>query len=148
MARMGLRIVFVSRPGTLLRFAQVLPKLAESGHAIHLALTGEPDPGPRALVEALAGEHSAVTYGPAPERSELDGWRHAAWLVRGTGDVARSPHPRSPEGSALRKRMKKRGVGGLSGAGELEPIGRRVALRAAKRALSSRDSGYWRRVIR
>ena len=148
MARMGLRIVFVSRPGTLLRFSQVLPKLPESGHAVHLALTGEPDPGPRALVDALAADHSTVTYGPAPERSKLDGWRYAAWLVRGTVDVARYSHPRYPAGSALRKRMKKRVLGRLSEAGELEPIGRRVALRAARRALSTRDSGYWRRVIR
>jgi hypothetical protein len=148
MAAVSLRILFVARPGTLLRFSQVVPALAERGHRVHVALTNEPDAGPRELLEGIAGQYPSITYGPAPARGELDGWGQVAWLVRGVVDVARYSHPRYPPGSRLRKRMKKRILGRLERPGEFEPLGRRLALRVARRSGSAAHPDFWRCVIR
>lgn len=145
---MSRRILFISRPGTLLRFSQVIPDLASRGHQVQIGLTAPPEAGPRELVETWAAKYPNVTVGPAPSRSENDGWRYVAWIVRGLVDMARYTDPRYPEGSRLRKRMKKRIVGRLKKPGEFEPIGRRLALRVARRAASPAAPDFWRRVIR
>src|SRR5919198_780043 len=105
----SLRILFVVRPGTLLRFALLVPQIAERGHAIHFAFGRKPEGRVRRFLEPVMGRYPNVTYDVAPVRRETEGWCHVAWLVRLLGDVGRYAHPRYDAAPVLRKRMAKRG---------------------------------------
>ena len=78
---------------------------------------------------------SRVTQDFAPARDARDGWRSVAWVARGLGDLARYTHPRYEDAPVLRARVTKKTLKRLAKPGELEPVGRRLALRVARRLL-------------
>src|SRR4051794_17562308 len=146
-ARRRLRILFVVRPGTLLRFATLVPHLAERGHEVHVAFTEDPPPRAERFVEPLANAFPGVTHGLAPRRPDTDGWRQVAWLVRGLADLARYGDPRFAGAPVLRKRARKRLERGLRVKG-FEPIARGVAARLARRLAAGNRPKLARRTVR
>ncbi len=102
-----LRILFfLYHAGYLRHYAEPIRLLARDGHTIHLGFTAvEKDPGDGLLAEGLAAEFPNVTFGPAPTRGYLDGWRRTSILVRAFTDLARYMHPRYAAAPALRARM-------------------------------------------
>jgi hypothetical protein len=140
-------LFFVDRPGVLRQFASLVEELAARGHDVHLALRSEPDEDQQPQVERLVGASPHVTSGPAPARREADGWRPVAWAVRAVGDLARYAHPRYAHAPTLRARVTNKVLERLDRARELEPLGRRVALRIARR-LAAGDSELAEGVIR
>jgi hypothetical protein len=139
-------LFFVDRPGVLRQFASLVEELVARGHDVHLALRSEPDEDQQPQVERLVGASPHVTSGPAPARGQRDGWRPVAWAVRALGDLARYAHPRYADAPSLRARVTGKVVRRLERADELEPVGRKVALRAARR-LAAGDSQLAESVI-
>jgi hypothetical protein len=137
-----LRILFVVEPGPLLRFALLVPALAERGHEVHIAFARGRDWLPEVsrklparaarLVEELRGRYPRVHCGFAPERAR-SGWSDLAWIVRGIADLAHNADPRYTGAEVLRRRTKKRILGRLEHDGGIEPLARRLALRAGNR---------------
>ena len=123
--------------GYLRHYGEPLRRLAEQGHAIHLAL-GQPDKEPvdGLLVDRLrgAGPHVTVSYGP--ERSYIDGWRRIAWLVRGLTDLARYADPRYAQATALRARMHSKVVDRVRGSA-MEPLSKHWVARFADRVANA-----------
>ena len=140
-------LFFVDRPGVLRQFASLVTELAARGHDVHLALRSEPDEDQQPQVERLVGASPHVTSGPAPARDQRDGWRPVAWAVRALGDLARYAHPRYANAPVLRARVTGKVVRRFERATELEPIGRRLGLRLARR-LAAGDSQLADGVIR
>jgi hypothetical protein len=139
----GLRILFFAdRAGVADRYISLVSELSQRGHEVHLAF--QPSRGGLPRKPAPPG----VTYGFAPERRAFDGWLSLAWLVRAIGDLARYAHPRYEGAPILRARMRKKVLKRLKKPGEFEPIGRRVALRVARRLASTTDAQLSERVIR
>src|SRR6266508_600619 len=139
----GLRILFFAdRPGGADRYMSLVSELSERGHEVHLAF--QLSRGALSRKPAPPG----VTNGFAPERRAFDGWLSVAWLVRAIGDLARYAHPRYEDAPVLRARMRKKVLKRLKKPGEFEPIGRRVALRLARRLASTTDAKLSERVIR
>src|SRR6266508_3237377 len=139
----GLRILFFAdRPGGADRYMSLVSELSERGHEVHLAFQLSRGALPRKPAPP------GVTYGFAPERRAFDGWLSVAWLVRAIGDLARYAHPRYEDAPVLRARMRKKVLKRLKKPGEFEPIGRRVALRLARRLASTTDAKLSERVIR
>jgi hypothetical protein len=156
-----LRILFVVERGALLRFALLIPALAERGHEVHLAFApsnnwrSSDDADPAALpsrtvavVERLNAQFPRVSYGPAPRRAESDGWRQVAWMVRGLADLAHSADPRFTGARGLRRRTKRRILARLRQVGEFEPVGRRLALKVGRRLTKQTDEKLSRSVLR
>ncbi len=144
-----LRILFfVDRHGLLRPYASLLPELVARGHQIHLAFSRTRRKGEGKLIRQATGGSPAVGYDVAPGRAELDGWRPLAWAVRGLADLARYTHPRYAAAPALRQRTAAKVVGRLSGPGELEPLGARLAGRVARRLAASTDAALSERVVR
>jgi hypothetical protein len=158
-----LRILFVMQRVTLDRFVLLLPGLARRGHRIHIGFNSrrgfDPLSDPRLpskaiphraqrILDELQATFPAVTYDIAPARSDSDGWRQTAWLVRGIADLAHHTSPRFAEAKALRRRTRKRVVSQLKKAKEIEPLGRRLGLRLARRLTGGMDGGRSRRMIR
>ena len=157
----GLRILFVVEGGALLRFALLLPALAERGHEIHVTFESanawrrpEPDslrpPPARSLklVEELAQRYPAIHHDLAPRRSASDGWTDLAWLVRGLSDLAHNAHPRYSDAPALRRRARKAVVPAIESGTEFEPLARRVAGRIARRLTGDTNLARSRRAMR
>jgi hypothetical protein len=148
MSGVPLRILFLFRPGTLTRFALLVPSLAEKGHQVHIAFLNAPASAARNLAESFSERYPNITYGVAPRRGDIDGWGPVTWVVRGLMDLARYSHPRYADAARLRRRMRKRIVGRLRRPGEIEPVGRRLALRLALRVGTTEHPELSRRVIR
>jgi hypothetical protein len=154
-----LRVLFVVQDGKILRFALLLPALAARGHDLHIAFASGHDwksaakaakgPPPRALelVEELCRRFPNVSYDVAPQRTDADGWRRVAWLVRGLADLGLNAHPRFA-GRQPPVRAKKLILGRMKERGEFEPLGLRFALRLAKRVAGQSDAALSRSVIR
>jgi hypothetical protein len=156
-----LRILFVVEGGALLRFALLLPALAERGHEIHVTFesanawrrpapeTLRPPPARSLrLVEELSERHPGIHHDLAPRRDPADGWTDVAWLVRGLSDLAHNAHPRYSDAPALRRRARKAIVPAVESETEFEPLARRVAGRIARRLTGDTDLGRSRRVLR
>jgi hypothetical protein len=156
-----LRILFVVEPGPLLRFALLIPALAQRGHQIHIAFSSGANwkraeeaastalpPRTTALVEELCSRFPQVSYGFAPQRPDSDGWWQVAWIVRGLADLAHGANPRYAGAEVLRRRTRKRILGRLRASGEFEPVGRRLALRVGRRLSSKTDARLYRSVSR
>jgi sulfotransferase family protein len=148
-----LRILFVVERGTLLRFALLLPELAERGHEIHIGFppsnnwrrngafgSSELPPRTLALVESLCSRYDNVHYALAPRRADTNGWSRVAWMVRGLADLAHNASPRYAHARGLRRRTKKRILKLLVAPGEFEPVGRRLMLRATKELTGTTDA--------
>ena len=156
----GLRILFVVTRGALLRFALLIPALAERGHEIHIAFvpsnswrkssgiaSTELPPRTVTLVEDLCSRFPNVSYGPAARRGDTDGWREVAWMVRALADLAHNANPRYAGADVLRRRTRKRLLRRLAEGGEFEPVGRRLALRMGRRLSGTPDARLSRRVL-
>jgi hypothetical protein len=122
----------------------LISELAHRGHEVHVVFNELP--AAKRLAQ-LAGLGPRVTYGAAPRRGRFDGWRSVASLVRRLADLARYADPRYEHAPMLRERMATKTLGHLSKPYEYEPIGRRLALRYARRLASTRDAELSRRVI-
>jgi len=148
---------------TLDRFVLLVPGLARRGHRIHIAFVsrrgfdplGAPRPPsaaipPRAqkLVDEMRAAFPRISYDIAPTRSDTDGWRQVAWLVRGIADLAHNASPRFVGAEGLRARTKKRVVSQLKKAKEFEPLGRSLALRLGKRLARRPNAERSRRTVR
>ena len=68
--------------------------------------------------------------------------------MRALADLARYAHPRYERAPLLRARMTKKILGHLEKSNEFEPVGRRLALRVARRLASTTDASLSERVIR
>ena len=138
-----LRILFFMGDSRLYRrhYADVVANLVERGHEVEVAFQ-------RSKGDLPGTPPTGVTYGFAPERDLQDGWRSVAWLVRALADLARYSHPRFARALELRRRMTQKIVGNLHKSQGFEPVGRRLALRQARRLASTTDEGLSERVIR
>jgi hypothetical protein len=143
-----LKILFMAGgPQYYLRqYASLVSEFAERGHEVHLAFRGSKGDLPEPAKQVLSAK--GVTFGAAPERGALDGWRSVAWLVRGLADLARYTHPRYERAPVLRGRMTEKVISRLKKSSEFEPAGRRRALRLARRLASTTDAELSDRVIR
>jgi hypothetical protein len=146
-SRPRLRILFFAGgPRFYMRqYASLVSELASRGHEVQLAFQPSKGDLPES---AKSSQDPGVTYCFAPERARSDGWRSVAWLVRALADLARYSHPRYERAPVLRERMTNKIVGHLVKSDEFEPIGRRVALRFARRLATSTDAALSDRVIR
>jgi hypothetical protein len=152
-----LRILFVVQHGALLRFALLVPALAERGHRIHVAFPpggdwkgSEPSDPPQRTLDLLAELQErfpgSITYGPVPSRAN-GGWSSTAWLVRGLADLAHNANPRYKNASVLRKRTKQRVLSRMAKGEEFEPLGRAVAVRVGGRLAKRTDADLSRKVL-
>jgi hypothetical protein len=147
-AEARLRVLFfVGRPGYLRPYLSLIAELAARGHQVHLALPERPEGAQERLV-AEATSPPGVTWGLAPRRGETDGWRSVAWLVRALADLARYSHPRYEPAPVLRRRITENVLLHLERPGDLDPAGRRLGLRLARRLAATTDAGLSTRVIR
>ncbi len=152
-----LKILFAVERGAILRFALLLPELAERGHDVHVAfvLGGEwrtdrpPELPPRtlSLIDELCERYPNIHYGFAPQR-EGAGWYRVAWLSRALADLAHNADPRYTGADVLRRRTKKRILGRLEKGGDFEPLSRRVFLRSATRLTKRTDAELSARMLR
>ena len=140
-------LFFFERPNYLRPYVPLVTELAGRGHAVHLAFPRTPEEGERSLVDAVAAG-PGVTYGLAPRRHRSDGWRSVAWLVRALADLARYSHPRYEGAPLLRGRMTSDVLERLAKKGELDPVGRRLGLRLARRLAATTDAQLSARVVR
>jgi hypothetical protein len=156
----ALKILFVVERGALLRFALLLPALAERGHEVHIAFEAgkawrrsgvaafaPPPLRTLQLAEELCAAHPGLRYGLLPKRTESDGWADVAWLIRGLADLAHNAHPRYAGAPDLRRRTHKYILAPLETPGEFEPIARRLALRTARGLVGETDEGRSKRVL-
>jgi hypothetical protein len=144
-----LRILFLvgGRKFDVRPWMALTAELIARGHQPHFAFKELP------ATEKLRRAHGAgfpaeVTYGVAPGRSRLDGWRSVAMAVRLLGDLARYSHPRYEQAPILRERMAARVLDYLRKPYQLEPIGRALGLRYARRLVSTSDAVASARAIR
>jgi hypothetical protein len=133
---------FDSRP-----YEPLFAELAARGHELHVAFNKLPSGDQVERLEELAGPSSRLTCGVAPKRGDRDGWRLVADLVRRVADLARYTHPRYEPALALRTRMTERILGHLAKP-QYAPLGRRLAIRRARRLASTTDAELSRRTIR
>jgi hypothetical protein len=151
-----LRILFVVQPGALLRFALLIPALAERGHAIHIAFPPGGDWEKRHrqqrrkaqstlpqrtldLLNEFQERFPHLTWGPAAIRKP-GGWATVAWLVRGLADLAHSADPRYKRAGVLRQRTKKRVLGRMEKKGQFEPLASRLAARRGRQLAGTRPN--------
>ncbi len=127
-------------------YAPVLEELVRRGHTVHLAFTKNTRWD--RIERGLAGvERPGITAGYAPHRPDADGWRRVAWLVRATADLARYTHPRYDRAPRLRRRVTEKVVERIETATNMEPLGRALALRLARRLAATSDAALSKRVI-
>jgi hypothetical protein len=158
----ALRILFVVQPNTLLRFALLIPALAERGHEIRIAFPPGGDweirrkrsardlsPPERTLdlLDALCARFPRVSYGPAPQRRESEGWNEVASLVRGFADLAHNANPRYARARHLRRRTRQRVLGRLEKNRDVEPAARWLALRLGRRLAKGTNAARSRRAL-
>ena len=127
-------------------YAPLLVELLGRGHQVHLAFGKrlKRDHIDRALA-AISDER--VTYESAPHRDGTDGWRSVAWVVRAVADLARYADPRYDAAPRLRRRVTETVIRRLEKAPALEPVGRALALRVARRLAAKTDAERAARVI-
>jgi hypothetical protein len=112
-----MKILFLGRRYTYFRnFDSVLREMAARGHAIHLGVEKATDEG-RALVQGLADEFPAITFGEAPARVD-DDWNWAAVRVRHGLDHLRYQHRLFDDTAKLRDRSRERTPGAFVALGD------------------------------
>jgi hypothetical protein len=152
-----LKVVFGVERGAILRFALLLPELAERGHEVHVAFvlgaewrTDRPPelpPRTQRLIDELCERYPNIHYGFAPQR-EGAGWYRVAWLSRALADLAHNADPRYTGADVLRRRTKKRILGRLEKGGDFEPLSRRLFLRSATQLTKRTDAELSARMLR
>jgi hypothetical protein len=144
----NLRVVFFfGRPGYLRPYRALVAELADRGHEVHLAFPAPLEEGEQRLLRGVAASPS-VTYGVGPRRGPVDGWRSVAWAVRALADLARYAHSRYERAPALRQRMAQDVLDALERSPRLEPLGRRLVLRRARRLANTTEPELSARTIR
>jgi hypothetical protein len=142
-----MRILLVIQRGTLLRFALLVPALAERGRDVHVALAGgEPPRQTIELAEEIHEQYPNVAYTSFPERSE-SAWADVAWMVRGLADLAHNTHPRYARARGLRQRTKKHVLRRLERDGSFEPLARRLAVREGRKLAKKTDVARAKRAL-
>ena len=105
-----MRILFLGRRYTYFRnFDSVIRDLASRGHALHLAVEREAPEG-RSLVEGLAAEFPAITFGEAPGRVP-DDWTWVVSRLRHGLEHLRYQHSMFDDTPMLRERSRERTPG-------------------------------------
>jgi hypothetical protein len=145
---MSLRILMVSSKGMFRPYVSLITHLAERGHHVHLGFPREAPDARERLLDLPADASTRITDDVSPTRRPTDGWKAVAWAVRGLADLARYGDPRYDAAPVLRARMARKVVGRLRKPRYFEPLGRRLALRLARRLASTRDPQLSRRVLR
>ena len=149
MADRPLRLLFfLYHAGYLRHYAEPLRLLAREGHVVHLAFTTiEKDAGDRALAERLAAELPTVTFGEAPRRAYLDGWRRTSVLVRAFADLTRYVDPRYAGATALRARMAQK-IRLQVASAKSDPLTGWLLTKLVDRLAGLSDAGTARRLLR
>ncbi len=112
-----MKILFLGRHYTYFRnFESVLRALAARGHSIHLAVERSETQGGLTMVEALAAEFPAITYGEAPARAD-DDWSWVLNRLRLGLDYLRYQQPVFDSAYTLRSRARGRTPGAFVGLG-------------------------------
>jgi hypothetical protein len=145
-----LRILFLL-PGSVAvvrHYASLVSELAERGHDVRLAFPKPPSDRLSRLLAEIPRRSPPAVHDVVPGRRALDGWRSVAWLVRGLADLARYSHPRYEPAPALRRRITGQVFDRLAQPWKFEPVGRRLALRLARRLSAATDAELSERVIR
>jgi hypothetical protein len=143
-----LKILVLSSKGTLRPYVPVIRLLAERGHTIQFGFPRVHEQIRERLLDLPEASAGNVAVDSAPGRRSTDGWRSVAWAVRGLADLARYSHPRYDAAPVLKARITKKVIGHLRKPRHFEPLGRRVALRLARRIASACDAELSSRVIR
>jgi hypothetical protein len=144
-----MRVLFFVRelPYVQRIYASLLDELVDRGHEVHLAFTKKTRWD--RIQRGLAGvERPGITFSRAPHRRQADGWHRVAWLVRAVADLARYAHPRYERAHRLRRRVTEKVLTRIEKGTNLEPLGRALALRLARRLAASTDAALSARVIR
>ncbi|HEY5616582.1 MAG TPA: hypothetical protein VIK60_01480 [Vicinamibacterales bacterium] len=136
-----MKLLFIARHFTYFRnYESVIAALAARGHRIHLAAERDEYLGGRALVERLAADYSAVSFGWIPDREDL--WASFVTKLRMTLDYLRYLEPAYSSTPRLRARAKERvprlGLWLVAATGAHTNIGRRLlrsALHICERAV-------------
>ena len=114
-----MNILFLGRHYTYFRnFESVLRGLAARGHSIHLAVERSETLGGLGMVEALAAEFPAITYGEAPARAD-DDWSWVLNRLRLGLDYLRYQQPVFDSAYTLRSRARGRTPGAFVELGEV-----------------------------
>ena len=114
-----MKILFLGRHYTYFRnFESVLRALAARGHSIHLAVERSETLGGLTMVEALAAEFPAITYGETPARAD-DDWSWVLNRLRLGLDYLRYQQPVFDSAYTLRSRARGRTPGAFVGLGEV-----------------------------
>ena len=147
--RRPLRIVFLvggqkfdARP-----WMSLASELVERGHDLHFAFKKLPAEAQLRRAQR-GGLPSSVSYGVAPRRRRLSGWRSVTVLVRSLADLARYAHPRYERAPRLRGRMLAAALARLNKPFAYEPVGRAIALHYARRLGATIDAALSERAIR
>ena len=137
-----MKVLFLARHYTYFRnFESVLHELAARGHTLHLAVEHHHESfGGLQMVEALAQQYPAVTYGQAPSRDPESDWSWVATRLRLGFDYLRYQHSMFDRAPALRQRARYRAPAAfvaLGGVAAVPWLGRAVtnAVRAVERAI-------------
>jgi hypothetical protein len=110
-----MRILFFGwRYSYFRNFDSVLRELAARGHHVHLAVEEEEG---KSLVEALAAEHPAITFGPAPVRGD-DDWSWLATRLRHGLEHLRYQHRMFDDTPKIRDRSRERTPGAFVALGD------------------------------
>ena len=148
-AKPPLRVLFFVREIAYVErmYASLITELVRRGHSVELAF-GTLPAGRKMqdLLDRVAQKPVSVSL--APRRDRTDGWRLVAWLVRAVADLARYAHPRYDHAPELRARVTRKVLYRLEKTPKLEPLGRQLALRVARRLASTTDERLSARVIR
>src|SRR5581483_11300337 len=99
------------------------------------------------LVEDLEARYPQVRHAFVPERRR-SGWADIALIARGLADLAHNADPRYTGAGVLRRRTKKRILGRLEHDDAIEPLARRLALRAGSRLAKRTDAALSARMLR
>jgi hypothetical protein len=127
----------------LVEYVPLVRELLARGHEVHLGFTKVKGREVERLQELL-GHPPGLSVEVAPRRG--DGWPPVANLVRSLADLARYAHPRYDAAPVLRTRM---GAAGTKAArrSQLEPLGRALAGRMARRLAATSDADASQRAI-
>src|SRR5258705_1394549 len=117
--RRPVKILFLGRHYTYFRnFESVLRPRAARGQSIHLAVERSETLGGLTMVEALAAEFPAITYGETPARAD-DDWSWVLNRLRMGLDYRRYQQPVFDSAYTLRSRARGRTPGAFVGLGEV-----------------------------
>jgi hypothetical protein len=129
-----------------LEYAPLVTELLDRGHEVHLAFTKLKRGKPDRFLRGIDSTSPLLTFGVAPRRGGRRGWGTIALVVRVLADLARYAHPRYDRAPALRARMVNTATKTVRRS-KLEPVGRALAARLAKRLAAASDAALSERTV-